>query len=114
MLVEGKQQFRFCKACHSLTRGGEVIVGGGSVGPDLFDVIGRRAAGLRDYDYSSGLRHAGEIGLVWTEDNFVRFTANPNRFLSDFSNRDLRSKMPFSRKEGVRAIAAYLVSISSD
>lgn len=63
-IAKGEKEFGKCKACHSVEAAdGTVIVKGGKTGPNLYGVIGR-AAGSTDFKYGSGLKEAGEKGLV--------------------------------------------------
>jgi cytochrome c len=65
-----------CYACHSVDSGQN-----GLPGPNLFKVLGRRAAALPAFDYSPALREAGKRGLIWTVDQTARLIANPEAFL---------------------------------
>jgi len=58
-----------CQGCHSFKRGGA-----NGIGPNLFGVIGRRAASSSGYGYSEGMRAFGER---WTEDALRRYLAEP-------------------------------------
>jgi cytochrome c len=45
------------------------------MGPTLFNIIGRKAGSLPNYDYSSAMKNAD---LVWDEAKFARFIATPD------------------------------------
>lgn len=66
-LLNGKQAFAACTACHSLAEGAAH-----KVGPNLFGVSGRTAAGAKGYSYSPALR---DSGLIWTRENLFAWIA---------------------------------------
>jgi cytochrome c len=72
----GRSVFARCSACHSLERDA-----GPLPGPSLIDVVGRPAASLPDFEYSPALIEAGRKGLVWSEENLLRFMADSEAFL---------------------------------
>lgn len=66
----GKDVFKTeCAECHSLQEGRQ------KKGPSLFGVVGRKAASLPDYDYSSALR--GQGGWVWTPEQLHTYLSQP-------------------------------------
>jgi cytochrome c len=54
----GKRKFGQCRSCHTIEQGG-----GNMTGPNLWGVVGRKAASEAGYSYSDGLKKAG-----WTWD----------------------------------------------
>ena len=58
-----------CQGCHSFERGGA-----NGIGPNLFGIMGRRAASSGGYGYSGGMRAFGER---WTEDALRRYLTEP-------------------------------------
>ncbi len=44
---EGKKIFKKCVACHSIAKGGK-----NKIGPALYNVVGRKVAGIDNYKYS--------------------------------------------------------------
>lgn len=50
----GKRQFGQCRSCHSVSQGGPNMTG-----PNLWGVVGRKAATEAGYAYSDGLKAAG-------------------------------------------------------
>src|SRR5580658_9402051 len=67
----GRTAFRLqCALCHSA----EPNDGGGGDAPNLMTIVGRRAAGLPNYPYSSAL--AGS-GLTWDAATLDRFLSSP-------------------------------------
>ena len=59
--------FRRCLSCHSSTRGGA-----NGIGPNLWGVVGRRAASGPGYNYSDSLRAEAERGLIWNRETLDR------------------------------------------
>lgn len=68
----GQRVFNQCRACHTANEGGRNLVG-----PNLFNVIGRRAASLEGFRYSANLRELGAGGMEWTEDRLRAYVQNP-------------------------------------
>jgi cytochrome c len=58
-----------CRTCHT-TREGD-----NRLGPNLHDILGRKAGSLSGYSYSSAMK---EAGLVWNEEKLDRFMAHPD------------------------------------
>lgn len=59
-----------CAACHSVVRGGP-----NGVGPNLFGVVGRRAASAPKYNYSPALAKAKP---TWNRQTLDRYIADPD------------------------------------
>ena len=57
-LVNGKDKFAQCRACHTTAEGGPNMTG-----PNLWGIFGRKAGSLDSFAYSDGLKAAG-----WTWD----------------------------------------------
>lgn len=114
----GEKEFRKCKACHMITDAdGNDIVKGGKTGPNLYGIHDRTAGSVEDFRYSDGLVQAGEAGLVWSEDEFVAYVADPTAYLKEKLGDDsARSKMTFKLKDedSARDIWAYLVSAGTE
>jgi cytochrome c len=69
----GKVLFkRKCARCHSAD---EPV---NDIGPYLYQVVGRRAATARGYDYSGAIRSSG---LTWTEANLIKYINNPRAYI---------------------------------
>jgi cytochrome c len=58
-----------CRTCHAIREGDN------RMGPTLFNIIGRKAGSLPNYDYSSAMKNAG---FVWDEAKLARFVARPD------------------------------------
>jgi cytochrome c len=68
-LVNGKQVFAQCAACHTLTKGGPNMTG-----PNLYGVFGRKAGSVADFNYSDGLK---AYGVVWDAQHIDTWITNP-------------------------------------
>lgn len=110
--AKGEKGFNKCKSCHMVVSDdGDVIVKGGKTGPNLWGVAGRTAGAVEDFKYSKDLAAAGEAGLVWDEEKFVAFTADPKKFLqAETGDSKAKSKMSFRLKKGGEDIYAFLAS----
>jgi len=58
-----------CASCHSPARNGPTILG-----PTLFGVVGRPAASVKGFVYSSGMKAAG---FVWSNDRLRAYLPAP-------------------------------------
>jgi cytochrome c len=61
-----------CSACHSPQPGTNLV------GPSLFSVVGRPAARLTDFSYSSAMKSSG---IIWTTDQLLAYLKAPRRYL---------------------------------
>jgi cytochrome c len=59
-----------CRTCHTLKEGDNRL------GPNLHNIIGRKAGSVPDYNYSSAMKDAG---LTWDKATLDRFIANPDQ-----------------------------------
>ena len=59
-----------CRTCHTLKEGDNRL------GPNLHNVIGRKAGSVPDYGYSSAMKDAN---LTWDKATLDRFIANPDQ-----------------------------------
>jgi len=67
----GEAVFKRCAVCHTSDKGG-----GDGLGPNLFGVVGRKAATRPGFAYSAPLQKSG---IVWTEASLTKWTAGPAR-----------------------------------
>jgi cytochrome c len=58
-----------CRTCHTMKAGDN------RVGPNLHNIIGRKAGSLPDYRYSDAMKSAD---FVWDEEKLGRFIENPD------------------------------------
>lgn len=68
----GRRVFNQCRACHTIDQGGR-----NGVGPNLFGIVGRRAASIEGFRYSANMREMGEANHVWTLDNLRSYLTDP-------------------------------------
>jgi cytochrome c len=110
--AKGEKAFRKCKSCHMIVAdNGDVIKKGGKIGPNLWGVAGRTAGTVEGYKYGRDLIAAGAAGLVWDEETFVAYTADPRKFLKEqLNSTKAKSKMSFKLKKGGQDIYAYLLT----
>lgn len=72
--VAGKKVFlQNCMICHTDKKGGAA-----SVGPNLFGVVGRKAASAPGYAYSNALKASG---LSWSEETLEKWVAGPAKLV---------------------------------
>ena len=71
--VAGKGVFARCAACHVATKGG-----GNGLGPNLFGVVGRKAATVANFSYSGALKSSG---ITWTPDKLKIWVSGPQKLV---------------------------------
>ena len=69
----GEAVFKRCAVCHTSDKGG-----GDGLGPNLFGIVGRKAATRPGFAYSAPLQKSG---IVWTEANLTKWVAGPARMV---------------------------------
>lgn len=91
--------FAVCSACHESTP-----KAGPSVGPNLFNVGGRKAGAAPDFDYSDALKNSG---ITWTSDTLSAFILDPAKTVPG-------NKMDYggaTDAKAAKALADYLMSL---
>jgi cytochrome c len=110
----GAKVFNKCKSCHTIADAeGNKIVKGGRTGPNLYGLF-TRVAGSSDFKYGKSMVEAGEAGVTWDEESFIKYVANPKNFLVEATGDSrAKSKMSFKLKKEQDAanVWAYLVSV---
>lgn len=94
--AKGQAVFARCQMCHTADKGA-----GNRLGPNLFGVVGRKAAALPDFNYSTALKNAG---VTWTEDKLQVWLKNPQAMVPG-------TRMTFaglSNPNDIRDVIAYL------
>lgn len=114
--AKGEETFRKCKSCHMIVdTDGNKIVKGGKTGPNLYGLYAYPAGANPEFSrYGKSIIAAGEKGLVWNEDDFVSYVADPKKFLAEYlGDSKAKSKMTFKLKKAEDAanVWAYLVSV---
>ncbi len=97
--AKGKKVFKKCKVCHTFKKGGK-----NRVGPNLFGIVGAKAASVKGYRYSKSMKASG---LTWNEATLNKFLKKPKKLVK-------KTKMGFSglKKDAQRAdIIAYLKTL---
>ena len=110
----GSNEYRKCSACHIIQADdGTIIRKGGRLGPNLYNVIGSQAATVDDgFKYGSSLVLAGELGLVWDQENLIAYVADPRKFLESYiGSFKIQNKMAYKMRSGSVDLFAYLESI---
>jgi cytochrome c len=69
----GAVVYKRCAICHTSDKGG-----GDALGPNLFGIVGRKAASRAGFAYSGPLQKAG---IVWNEANLTKWAAGPARLV---------------------------------
>ena len=112
----GESVYKKCRSCHLVeSADGETLQRGGKTGPNLWAVVGRQAGAAEGYRYSDAMVEAGEAGLVWTEEDFIAYVADPTGFLRSYlDSGSARGKMTFRLRDAEEAadVWAYLASVS--
>jgi cytochrome c len=98
--AKGKQLFESCAKCHPITAEGDSTL----VGPTLKGIVGRKAAAIEDFRYSSAMRASG---ITWTEQNIKEYIADPQAKVK--GNR-MALKSTFEPAE-IDDIVAYLKTL---
>lgn len=98
--LSGEAAFAACSGCHVAEKGEASMAG-----PNLYGVVGRKAAALEDFAYSDAL--AGS-GIIWTEAELDAFLADPSAKVPGTS----MAAGAVSDAETRAAIVAYLRSLS--
>lgn len=95
----GESRARACASCHTYNKGGA-----NGVGPNLYDIVGRKKGGHPGYAYSDGLKNAGG---EWTYEDLFKYLANPGGMISG-------SKMAFrlASAEQRAQVLVYLRTLS--
>jgi len=92
----GKAVFKKCKACHTASKGG-----GNRVGPNLWNVVGRKRASAPGFKYSAAMSAKGG---AWSYGDLAQFIHKPKAFVKG-------TKMGFGGLKDEAALAnliAYL------
>jgi len=99
--ANGKELFGACGKCHAITAEGDDTL----VGPTLKGVVGRKAASIEDFRYSSAMRASG---ITWTEQTLKEYIADPQAKVK--GNR-MALKSTFEPNE-IDDIIAYLKTLN--
>lgn len=95
----GEAVFKRCAVCHTTEKGG-----GDGLGPNLFGIVGRKAATRPGFAYSAPLQKSG---ITWTDATLSKWVAGPARMVPG-------TKMAFagiSSKKQQADVSAYMASL---
>jgi cytochrome c len=97
----GERRAQACTSCHSFEKGGP-----NKVGPNLWDVVGRKRGSHEGYPYSDGLKSAGG---EWTYELIFQYLVNPGAMIPG-SKMAFRLPNPQQRAE----VLAFLRTLSDN
>lgn len=103
LVSRGLEVFQRCSACHRVGAGAT-----NRIGPQLNNLIGRKAGTVKGARYSQAMKKAGDYGLIWSEENVKAFVADPRSFL-DGTTMGLNGIENAGDRE---ALVAYLSSFT--
>jgi cytochrome c len=72
-VAKGKNVYKRCAMCHTDEKDG-----GDALGPNLFGIVGRKAAIKPGYNFSPALKAAN---LTWTEANLTKWVQGPGKMV---------------------------------
>jgi cytochrome c len=116
--AKGEQVFKQCMTCHRIGPDAKNLVG-----PVLTGVIGRKSGTAPGFAYSDLNRHAGDAGLVWSEDLIFEYLPDPNAFLKKYLTEKGKAdqatgstKMAFklAGEQQRKDVIAYIKTFSTD
>jgi len=97
--VKGKAVYKRCAVCHTDTKGGA-----DGLGPNLFGIVGKKAATKPGYAFSAPLVASN---IIWTQANLIQWSAAPQKMVPG-------NKMFFAgitSKNQQADLAAYLATL---
>jgi cytochrome c len=97
--AKGKTVFARCAVCHNVEKDG-----GNGVGPNLFGIVGRKAASVEGFNYSAPMKASG---IVWNEDNLAKWASGPAKMVPG-------TKMAFggiAQKSQIADLVEYLETL---
>ncbi len=97
---KGEQDAKICQTCHNFDKGG-----GAKIGPDLWDVVGRKIASVPGFAYSDSIK--GMSG-DWSYEELNKWIGDPKGMASGTKMAFPGEKAPQRRAD----ILAYLQTLS--
>lgn len=97
--AKGKSYFARCAICHTAAKGAP-----NKIGPNLFGIVGRKAASLPGFFYSGAMKKSG---ITWNKDKLEAYIAKPQAVVPG-------NRMAFpgvSSHKQVEDIVAYLKTL---
>lgn len=114
--AKGEKEFNKCKACHMVKApDGTDVVKGGKTGPNLYNIVGRKAGTEEGFKYSDALIKLGEAGEIWTVEDLEHYITNPNSYVEEkVGDKSLKTKMTFKLAKNQADVIAFLAANSPD
>ena len=97
---KGAEDAKICETCHNFQKGG-----GAKIGPDLWDVVGRKIASVPGFAYSDSLK---AVGGNWTWEALNVMVSNPKKEAAGTKMTYPGEKDPQKRAD----ILAYLQTLA--
>jgi cytochrome c len=101
----GEKVFNKCKICHNIGEGAKT-----KIGPELNGIVGRKAASIEGFNYSTGLKELSDKGLVWSDETLTQYLRNPKAF-------NPTTKMAFAglpKDQDIADVISYLSQFDAD
>lgn len=95
----GESRAKACTSCHTLAKGGA-----NGVGPNLYDIVGRKKGSHAGYSYSDGLKNAGG---EWGYEDLYKYIGNP---AGTVPGSKMAFRMPSAEQRA--QVIAYLRTLS--
>ena len=95
-VTQGKAIFSRCAACHNVAKGGPNMIG-----PNLYGVVGRKAATKSGFSYSNAMKNSG---ITWINQKLDAYIAHPAQIVP--GNRMAFAGIPDSKQRA--DLIAYL------
>jgi cytochrome c len=91
-----------CRTCHTIKEGDNRL------GPNLHDVVGRKAGSLPNYGYSSAMKGAD---FVWDKEKLDRFIAKPDEVVP---GNNMKPYGGLTSAEDRAKVIAFLESLTTN
>ena len=101
LVAAGEAAFAACVACHVVAKDAA-----STIGPNLYGIVGQKAAAVTDANYSDALKASG---ITWTEAELDAYISNPTAKVPGTTMAAGAVADPEQRK----AIIAYLKDVSA-
>lgn len=96
----GQKAFKKCTTCHTVEKGGP-----NRIGPNMWNVVGRKKGGAAGFSYSAAITG---LGGEWTYEDMNKFISNPRAFAP--GNKMTFAGVPTSEERA--ALLSYLRTLS--